>query len=194
MATEDSPFVAFSADGHTVEWETSDGRYRESFTLTWENEAWTATGQVGQHSIQYVLRVSPTWRVRQFLLFRDLDEPDLWLAIDAKGRWGEINGAVRPELGASADIGLSCTPFTATIPIRRLGLGVGQSADIDVIAVDVDTLGAVSVPTRYERTGTTSWRSVALPTGAARTFDVDEFGLVVSEAGRFRRRDGGEAG
>lgn len=191
MAANVSPLAAFSADGHAVEWVTSDGRYRESFTLNWENEAWTATGQVGQQNIQYVLRVSPTWRVRQFLLFRDLDEPDLWLAVDVKGRWGEINGALRPELGASADIELGCTPFSATIPIRRLGLGVGESADIDVVAVDVDTLGAVAVPTRYERTGPARWRSVALPTGAERTFEVDEFGLVINEVGRFDRREEG---
>ena len=44
--------------------------------------------------------------MRQFLLFRDLDEPDLWLATDGTGRWGEMNGAHRPELDGCYDVHL----------------------------------------------------------------------------------------
>ncbi len=189
MPDTGAPFEAFSADGHEVTWASWDGGHAESMTLRWENEAWTATGQVANENVQYVLRIAPTWHVRQFLLFRDLDEPDLWLAIDAKHRWGEINGSFRPEFEGCADIDLGCTPFAATIPIRRLGLAVGAAADIDVIAVDVETLGAVSVPTRYERTGDRTWRSTALSTGRTREFEVDARGLVVAERGRFRRTE-----
>jgi hypothetical protein len=187
MATSDVTFEAFSADGHDVTWSTWDGDHAESFTLRWENEAWTATGQVVRENVQYVLRIAPTWHVRQFLLFRDLDEPDLWLAIDAKHRWGEVNGAFRPEFAGCADIALACSPFAATVPIRRLGLAVGESAEIAVIAVDVETLGAVSVPTRYERTGDHSWRATSLPSGDVRDYEVDARGLVVNEPGRFKR-------
>lgn len=190
MPAPHARFKAFSADGHTASWTTWDGAHTEVTSLAWENEAWTVTGHVGLENVQYVLRITPTWQVRQFLLFRDLDEPDLWLAIDAKQRWGEMNGTIRPELGTSADVELGCTPFTATIPIRRLGLGVGESAQIDVIAVDVDTLAAVSVPTRYERIGQSAWRTTALPTGHVRKFAVDRFGLVADEPGRFRRQLG----
>jgi hypothetical protein len=188
MSASPAPFEAFSADGHNVRWSTWDDGHVEAMALAWDNEAWTATGHVGRENVQYVLRVSPTWRVRQFLLFRDLDEPDLWLAIDAHHRWGEVNGSIRPELGTSADIELNCTPFTATIPIRRLGLAVGEAAEIDVISVDVDTLAAVSVPTRYERVGQAAWRATTLPNGAVREFEVDQFGLVVDEPGRFKRQ------
>lgn len=187
MPASRTPFQAFSADGHDVAWYTDRGEHAESLTLRWDNEAWTATGQVARENVQYVLRIAPTWHVRQFLLFRDLDEPDLWLAIDARHRWGEVNGALRPELAGCADIELGCTPFPTTVPIRRLALDVGDAAEIDVITVDVETLGAVAVPTRYERTGPTRWTATALPTGAVRQFDVDEHGLVTVEHGRFTR-------
>ena len=79
-------------------------------TITWENEAWTASGVVGapgeHNDVHYVLRISPTWHVRQFLLFRDVDEPDLWLGTDGNGRWGEINGAHRPDLDGCVDLDL----------------------------------------------------------------------------------------
>jgi hypothetical protein len=189
MPDTDAPFEAFSADGHEASWTTWDGKHAESMSLRWENEAWTATGQVASERVQYVLRIAPTWHVRQFLLFRDLDEPDLWLAIDARRRWGEVNGAFRPELAGCADIDLGCTPFAATIPIRRLGLGVGESTEIDVISVDVETLAAVSTPTRYERNGPHTWTSTSLPTGVVREFEVDDRGLVVIERGHFRRAE-----
>ena len=79
------------------------------------------------------MRLTPTWQVRQFLLFRDLDDPDLWLATDGTARWGEMNGAHRVELDGCYDIDLACTPFTNTLPIRRLPLHVGDTAELPVV-------------------------------------------------------------
>jgi uncharacterized protein len=185
---ESGPRLAtFSPDGREISWSTWDGGHSETLNLTWDNEAWTAVGKVGRERVEYVLRLAPTWHVRQFLLFRDLEEPDLWLAIDAKHRWGEVNGSYRRELDGCADIELACTPFTATIPIRRLRLAVGDVADIDVIDVDVETLATNRQPVRYERLGAATYRRTAPSTGDVREFEVDEFGLVVDEPERFRR-------
>jgi hypothetical protein len=148
---------------------------------------WTAVGRVGRERVEYVLRLAPTWHVRQFLLFRDLEDPDLWLAIDARHRWGEINGSYRSEFDGCADVELACTPFTATVPIRRLALDIGDTAEVDVIDIDVETLATVRRPVRYERVADRSYRRTTLTTGDAREFEVDEFGLVVDELNRFRR-------
>ena len=138
--------------------------------------------------MQYVLRLSPTWRVRQFLLFRDLDEPDLWLATDGHARWGEINGAHRPELDGCNDIDLACSPFPTTLPIRRLPLEVGDRAELPV-----DHRRRRDARRRGRRRGATSgWASARWRTtdgaGAEREFDVDEYGLVIDDPQRFRRR------
>ena len=179
---------AFSADGHDVRWTTWDGDHDEQLTLRWENEAWTATGEVGRERIQYVLRLAPTWQVRQFLLFRDLEQPDLWLATDGHARWGEVNGAHRPELDGCRDIELACSPFPATLPIRRLPLDVGDGAELPVITVDVETLAVDVATRRYERAGDRRWRCTDVGGDAAHEFDVDEYGLVIDQPGRFRRR------
>ena len=144
MSDRDKPYRAFSSDGHAVRWspwDESDTDHaspdhaspghaspghaspghiegHELLSLSWENEAWTATGNVGREQVQYVMRISPTWHVRQLLLFRDMDDPDLWLGTDGHGRWGEMNGAHRPELDGCIDIELTCTPFTHTLPIQ----------------------------------------------------------------------------
>jgi hypothetical protein len=174
------------ADGHAVRWERVDGAGDEEFSLRWENEAWTANGVVSHERIQYVVRISPSWQVRQFILFRDLDEPDLWLATDGSGRWGEMNGAHRPELDGCYDIHLACTPFTRSLAVHRLPLQVGHTADLPVVCIDVDTLDVRAEPHRYTRLDAHRWEVTAPGTGPV-LVEVDGYGLPLSEDGRFRR-------
>jgi len=183
-----SSWEAFSADGHAATWETWDGEHTEALTLRWENEAWTATGVLGRERVEYVLRLSPTWRVRQFLLFRDLDEPDLWLGNDGHSRWGEVNGAHRTDLDGCEDIELPSSAFAPTVPLRRLPLGVGDSADVSIVVVDVETLALVPAARRYTRVGERRWRRRRSETQETDEFDVDDHGLVLDQSGRSRRR------
>lgn len=187
MSDHPHPYRAFSSDGHSARWragtigassaDNDSTGADEVLTLAWDNEAWTASGLVEREQVQYVVRISPTWQVRQFLLFRDMDEPDLWIGTDGNGRWGEMNGAHREELDGCVDIELACTPFTHTIPIRRLPLPVGNSADITVASIDVETLDVQPVRRRYTRLDTHRWQVTQLDTGESTEFDVDEFGL-----------------
>jgi len=187
-------YQAFSADGHTARWvpwdESRDEQgepVHETLTIVWENEAWTASGVVGREQVHYILRISPTWHVRQFLLFRDMEDPDLWLGTDGSGRWGEMNGAHRPELDGCVDLDLPCTPFTNTLPIRRLPLHIGDSADITVAYIDVETLDVQPDHQRYTRLDTRRWRFEQLETGWTQEFEVDQFGLIRDYPTLFRR-------
>ena len=183
-----SVHTAFPADGYTARWQTWDTVHDETLTLRWENEGWTASGEVGREKIHYVVRLSPTWHVRQFLLFRDLDEPDLWLATDGHARWGEMNGAHRPELDGCHDIDLDCTPFTNTLPLRRLPLDVGDEMEFPVVLIDVETLGVAPVRHRFRRLTERRWSIERSGTGVVSEFDVDEYGLVLDAPTHFRRR------
>jgi hypothetical protein len=191
---------ALPADGLVARWSAEgdpavDGH--EVVTLRWDNEAWTATGRVGRERVEYVLRISPLWQVRQFLLFRDLDEPDLWLGTDGHGHWGEVNGTHRPELDGAVDIVLACSPFPLTLPVRRLDLAVGGSGEVGALAVDVETLQVERVRVGYERVDARRWRATTATSGtdsatdAASTveFAVDDHGLPRDVPGAFRRLD-----
>lgn len=177
--------AAFPADGYDTRWTTWDGAHTEHLTLRWENEAWTATGRVGREQIEYVIRLSPLWHVRQFLLFRDMAEPDLWLGTDGHARWGEMNGAHRPELDGAHDIALDVTPFTLSLPIRRLPLRTGDAFELPIIDIDVATLGVVRRDVVYHRVAAHRWRVERA--GASIEFDVDRYGLVTDLADAFRR-------
>ena len=179
--------TAFPSDGYTARWRTWDHEHLETLTLRWENEGWTATGEVGREAVTYVLRLSATWQVRQFLLFRDLDEPDLWLGADGTGRWGEINGAHRHDLAGCTDVELSITPFTTSVPIRRLGLAVGDGAEVTTALIDVETLGVIPAGHHLERVAARRFRRTDLVSGQAVEFNVDEYGLVHDTPDAFRR-------
>lgn len=195
MTERPDRYPAVPADGVDARWATWDGQHVEEFSLRWENEGWTASGRVGREQIQYVVRLSPLWHVRQFLLFRDLPEPDLWLGTDGHGRWGEMNGAHRPELDGAREVALDVTPFTVSVPIRRIPMRIGDAVDVAQLLVDVETLAVRPVVSTYHRTGAHSWRVTRSAAGrdssdldsSGLDVSVDEYGLVTDVAGRFRR-------
>jgi hypothetical protein len=172
-----------------VRWATwaSPDEHTDTVEIRWENEGFTVSGVATRERVQWVLRLSPTWQVRQFMLFRDLDEPDLWLATDGSGRWGEMNGAHRTELDGCYDVELTCTPFTQSLPIRRLPLHEGDSAEIPVVTVDTDTLEVRGAMRRYTRSASHTWRYEDMETGDALYLEVDEHGVVLDFPAAFLR-------
>lgn len=169
-----------------AEWSGWDGAGHELLELGWESGGWTADGVITGADIHYVVRVDEQWRVRQFLLFRDQEEPDLWLGVNPAGQWGEVNGAYRPELDGCIDLDLGCTPFTNSLPIKRLLLEVGETAEILVARVDHETLAVVPERQRYTRLAAQRWRYWDESEFTVE-FDVDAHDLVVDYPDLFRR-------
>ena len=174
------------AERHVI-WEAWDASTLEHLTLRWDNGGWVAQGAVSGLDVNYALRLGPDFRTRQFLLFRDLVEPDLWLATDGRGGWGEVNGAERPELQGCYDLSLRCSPFPLSIAVRTLGLAVGESMDVEVAAVDVGTLGVEAIAHAYTRLSEQRWHLQLPASGLGVDFEVDADGLVVAAPGWFRR-------
>ncbi len=178
---------AHGPDGHVVRWAVGDGPHLDTTTIRWENEGYTVSGRLDREQVEYVLRLSATWQVRQFILFRDLEEPDLWLATDGAGRWGEMNGAHRTELDGCYDVHLACAAFTVSLPIRRLPLLDGHTAEIPVVVVDTETLEVRAVTHRYTRVDALHWRIETDDPATTATVELDAHGLVRDYPGGFRR-------
>jgi hypothetical protein len=113
------------------------------------------------------------------------------LTRDDAGAW-TINGAAAPELDGCIDVDIQVTPFTNSLPIRRLGLDGGQSADIRVAYVPVPELDVRPAEQRY------TCLKARGPDGGRYRYDglfrdftaelpVDEDGLVLDYAETFRR-------
>ena len=183
-------FQSLSASGHTLVWQNVAPELNSATSqvkLRWENEGWTAEGTLGVDNAQFVLRISAGWTIQQCLLFRDLEEPDLWLGTDTHGRWGEMNGAHRIELDGCTDIDFINTPFTNCIPMRRLPLLVGHSATISVAVIDIETLGITKQTHQYTKVSKSIWRFTSSYSNSEVEATVDEFGFILDEPSQFKR-------
>lgn len=158
----------------------------EELTIAFENEGWTVQGIVSGIDVHYVIRMSAMWKVQQMLLFRDLDEPDLWLANDGSGHWGEVNGSQRRELGGCEDVDISGSAFTGVLAIRRLDLDVGGTRSVDSVVIDPDSLAITRVRISYSKLTGRSW-SIARDDSPPQVFDVDAFGFPLDVPGAFTR-------
>ncbi|MFM2076444.1 MAG: hypothetical protein RJA49_334 [Actinomycetota bacterium] len=179
--------AAHDPGGHLVRWATWDGEHLDTTTIRYENEGFTVSGVLTRERVEFVVRLSSTWQVRQFILFRDLEEPDLWLATDGSGRWGEMNGAHRTELDGCYDVLLEGSAFTNALPIHRLPLLEGHAAEVPVVRVDPETLAVEAVTHRYTRLASHRWRIETEAAGSAIEVEVDEHGVVLDYPDGFRR-------
>jgi hypothetical protein len=103
------------------------------------------------------------------------------------GDWLDEKDTVLPELHGALDVDLSITPLTNTIPIRRLGLRLGDSAEITAVYIAFPELAVSADRQRYTRVAVDRYRYEAVDSDFAREITVDEHGLVVSYPGLFRR-------
>jgi uncharacterized protein len=131
------------------------------------------------------------WRTRRVEAGQLGAGPPLVLMGDGEGHWRDGAGAPRPDLDGGIDVDLPITPFTNTLPIRRLGLGAGESADLNVVYIvpaHGTTATAVIDPQRYTcLEPRRRYRYAALDIDFVREIAVDADGLVVTYPGLFRR-------
>lgn len=67
-------------------------------------------------------------------------------------RWFTSDGTARHDLSGCIDVDIALTPFTNTLPIRRLGLATGGSAALRMVYVQVDPLLEIhAADQRYAR-------------------------------------------
>jgi hypothetical protein len=143
-------------------------------------------------SIRYAIRCDAAWHVRD-LEIASLEgrSTTLALASNGMGRWTDGSGEHVPVLDACLDVDLSATPFTNTLPIRRLALAPGWAAEITVVYVEVPSLRIGVARQRYRcltwgaAGGSYRFETAAGDFTAEITVDAD--GLVV-EYPRIARR------
>ena len=135
----------------------------------------------------YLIRCRPDWQVCS-LTVEVIGGPALRLNSREGGRWHDERDRPRPELDGIIDVDLSVTPFTNTLPIRRLGLAAGQSCEIRALYVDFPGLLVSVDAQRYTcLEPMRRYRYEAVDGSFEREIEVDEHGLVTTYPGLFRR-------
>ena len=76
---------------------------------------------------RYRIDCDAGWRVRRLRLTLLGQDTELELSSNDAAQWTDGSGTRRPDLGGAVDVDISATPFTNTLPIRRLALRAGES-------------------------------------------------------------------
>ncbi|MBB5786451.1 putative glycolipid-binding domain-containing protein [Jiangella mangrovi] len=136
--------------------------------------------------VAYRIEADAGWAVRRLTLATN-GEPDLVLERRDGDRWYDGDGAERADLAGCVEVDVALTPFTNTLPIRRLGLAVGEaSEDLRIIYVQVDRgLTSDAVNQRYVRLADDVYRYSSGEFTADLTVDAD--GFVVDYPDLWRR-------
>jgi uncharacterized protein len=156
-----------------------------------DEDAWTADGAmvavVDGHAVRltYRLQVDAAGATRALDLADAVGGATLTLRGDGHGRWWDVDGAPVAELDGCIDVDISTTPLTNTLPVRRLRLASGESAEIQVACVDVPSLSVRPVAQSYRRVDERSYRYTSGSFAADVVFD--EHDLVTDYVGLWRR-------
>src|SRR5581483_2562486 len=121
----------------TVTWRRLDLDGREAAAITEIPEGWRISGvvelreSVGASSLAYRIECNPQWETRSCdaLGFARDRAVSLSIRREPTGVWS-IDGVEVKGVAGCIDIDLAFSPVTNLLPIRRLMLRVGDSADV----------------------------------------------------------------
>jgi hypothetical protein len=145
--------------------------------------------------LRYSVRCDAQWSFREASLAVDLDgaQRDLALTRDASGRW-RVDGGERADLDGCTDIDIMTTPFTNTLPIRRLALTPDAATVIRVAYIRIPELSVEAFDQEYTRldpaTPPRRFRYRSLGSGFTAELAVDADGVVIDYPRIWRRRCG----
>jgi hypothetical protein len=141
--------------------------------------------------LAYEVRCDAQWRVRAARVGVPGEPPKVELFSDGEGNWTGPDGRGLAHLEGCGYVDVSETPFTNTLPIRRLGLSPGESAEITVAYLHGTELQPWPEPQSYacleKSEGGGLYRFLSLDGGFTADLQVDADGLVLDYPGLFKR-------
>lgn len=122
-----------------------------------------------------VLRANPN---RENFLSLLSDGEGIWSQVDVT--LDDLSSRKLPTIKGCLDIDLAFSPLTNTLPIRRVGLEVGESANVNAAWVQFPSLELTILPQRYTRLGEHTYRYESFLSDFTAELEVDDLGLVVN--------------
>jgi uncharacterized protein len=104
------------------------------------------------------------------------------IAVDDRGRW-RLNGSPCAAADGCIDVDLNFSPSTNLLPIRRLGLSVGEDARVRAAWLRFPEFTLEPLEQVYRRTGPSTYRYQSGDGSFVRDLEVDDLGFVTSYPG-----------
>lgn len=137
-------------------------------------------------AVGYEVDCDPAWRTRRVKVWDIATGKQLELFSDGQGTWTEADGRARPEFAGCIDVDIRATPFTNTLPIRRLGLTPGRTETIRVVYIPLPGLEPEPVEQHYTGLGENLYRYESAHRDFIRDLVTDSDGLVKEYPGLFK--------
>jgi uncharacterized protein len=142
--------------------------------------------------LQYEITCDLNWNVRELhLMLLSDNRKSLKIQADGQGHWFTSTDVPIPSLDGCIDVDISATPFTNTLPIRRLGLKSGQSAELVVAYVLIPEMELMPDRQRYiclelNASGGGLYKYESMESDFKAELPVDSDGLVIDYPGLFK--------
>ena len=139
-------------------------------------------------AVSYGLLLDSEWRTRSANLtcLTRVGRAASLLESDGDGRW-RVDGEPAPQLDGCTDVDLEASVFTNALPVRRLRLSVGESAEAPAAYVRVPDLRVERLEQHYHRLpdegSNTRYDYRAPAFGYSAVLAYDQSGLVVDYPG-----------
>ena len=103
--------------------------------------------------LDYEIDCDPDWAVRRVEARLDVGSVQRRLALRAsrEAAWTDETGKLLPELSGCSYVDIQATPFTNSLPIRRMRLAPGETRDLRVAYVGIPSLQVHAADQRYTR-------------------------------------------
>ncbi|MCF0072289.1 putative glycolipid-binding domain-containing protein [Dyadobacter sp. CY261] len=139
-------------------------------------------GQYGDdlYQVNYQIRVNEYWEtvLVDISFYINHVYRHLNLINSGEGNW-LLNGELNDSFSDCVDIDLPLTPFTNTLPIRRLNIPIGEERPIRVIYLDLLEDSITPVTQKYTRVSETVFHYENVPNDFEADIVLDADGLVV---------------
>ncbi len=163
-------------------WRRLDTPGHDHAILKFEHEGWHIDGcalfveDSRAARLDYRVRCDASWRTIDARVTGWIGDRliNMTVEADSERRW-RVNGDDVPDVTGCIDLDLSFTPCTNLLPIRRLGLAIGEVGDVRSAWLAPD-FTVQPLPQRYRRTGEATYHYES----PAHDFTAD---LRVNEAG-----------
>ena len=141
--------------------------------------------------LHYEITCDSNWKVKELdLTILSGNRESMKIQANGQSHWFTHAGDPIPSLDGCKDVDISATPFTNTLPIRRLELRPGQSAELLVAYVLIPEMELRTDRQRYTCLELNNSRGLykyeSLESDFSAELSVDRDGLVIDYPGLFK--------
>lgn len=134
--------------------------------------------------LHYDIGVDAAWRTRSAIVEGWVGAKNVRreIAVSASRRW-TMDGKSQPGVAGCLDIDLNFSPSTNVLPIRRLGIGIGEEGAVRAAWLRFPSFRLEPLDQLYRRTGRRAYRYESAGGRFVRELEVDASGLVTRYPG-----------